>query len=83
MTREEELIRAIIFLRNGDWQGAHDIAQSNEGSSLYDHLHAIVHKMEGDKYNARYWFSRAGVEMKQISIEEEINLFEARVASIK
>jgi hypothetical protein len=37
----------------------------------YDQLHAYVHRKEGDKFNANYWYRRCGESMPKISLEEE------------
>ncbi|MEL6873540.1 MAG: hypothetical protein AAFO62_12270 [Pseudomonadota bacterium] len=50
----------IAAARDGDWETAHTIAQAHEGDTNADWLHAIVHLIEGDEGNARYWFRRAG-----------------------
>lgn len=55
----------------GDWEAAHDIAQSCEGTLLYDHLHAYLHRKEGDDWNANYWYRRAKTTMPTDSLEEE------------
>lgn len=48
--------------RMGDaWHRAHELAQSREGESLFDRLHALCHRIEGDASNARYWYRRAGI----------------------
>jgi hypothetical protein len=52
------LARAADLLDAGDWQQAHEIVQ-NESSSLAAWLHGIVHTLEGDLDNARYWYRRA------------------------
>lgn len=44
----------------GRWDEAHAIAQAHEGEPLCDWLHAVLHKLEGDAGNARYWYRRAG-----------------------
>ena len=44
----------------GRWDAAHEIAQAHEGEPLADWLHAVLHKIEGDAGNARYWYRRAG-----------------------
>ena len=49
---------AIRHLRHGDWQKAHAIVQ-NDGSELGCFAHGIVHLLEGDVGNARYWYRRA------------------------
>jgi hypothetical protein len=52
------LARALDLLDAGDWQQAHEIVQ-NESSALAAWLHGIVHTLEGDLDNARYWYRRA------------------------
>jgi len=54
-----ELRRAITLLETGDWQGAHAIVQKDEDSPLPCWAHGIVHIMEGDISNARYWYREA------------------------
>jgi hypothetical protein len=54
-----QLSRALGFLEKGDWQGAHEIVQKDEESPLACWAHGIVHLMEGDAPNARYWYGQA------------------------
>lgn len=56
---KHELETALAHLARGDWQAAHEIVQKDEASSLSCWLHAIVHLMEGDEVNARYWYGAA------------------------
>ena len=49
---------AIRHLRKGEWMKAHPIVQ-NDDSQLGCWAHGIVHLMEGDLGNARYWYRRA------------------------
>jgi hypothetical protein len=49
---------AIRHLRKGDWSKAHAIVQNDE-STFGCWAHGIVHMMEGDLGNARYWYRRA------------------------
>ena len=53
------LLKAVEFLEKGEWQPAHEIVQG-ERSNLAAWLHGIVHAIEGDLDNARYWYRRAG-----------------------
>ena len=53
------LSTAIRHLRRGDWQKAHEIVQ-NDNTDMGCWAHGIVHMLEGDIGNARYWFRRAG-----------------------
>jgi len=57
--RLNELVRALEFLREGDWRAAHEIVQRDEDSALACWAHGIVHLMEGDTSNARYWYRAA------------------------
>ncbi len=43
-----------------DWAGAHAIVQRAEGDRIADWIHAVLHKIEGDEPNARYWYHQAG-----------------------
>ncbi len=54
------LDQALQFLARGAWQEAHLIVQQDEGSPLACWAHGIVHVLEGDLGNARYWYRRAG-----------------------
>ena len=50
---------AVAHLERGDWQAAHEIIQKAEESPLSCWAHGIVHLMEGDVPNARYWYRQA------------------------
>jgi hypothetical protein len=55
---EGSLQRAVDLLAAGDWQAAHTIVQEYK-SPLAAWLHGIVHTLEGDLDNARYWYRKA------------------------
>jgi hypothetical protein len=57
--KKDELERAVGLLDRGDWQAAHEIVQRDEESRLSCWAHGIVHLMEGDTSNARYWYRQA------------------------
>lgn len=54
-----DLLRALDLLKAGDWDGAHAIAQADH-SAAGAWSHGIVHLVEPDEGNARYWYRRAG-----------------------
>lgn len=54
-----QLKRALEHLQAHDWQAAHEIVQKDEDSPLACWAHGIVHLMEGDLPNARYWYGEA------------------------
>ena len=54
-----DLLRALSLLETGAWDGAHAIAQA-DASTMGSWLHAIVHLVEPDEGNSKYWYQRAG-----------------------
>ena len=72
MTDLESLRQAADLLGKGDWQRAHTISQEDK-SQTGCWIHGIVHVLEGDLDNARYWYRRAGREFpKDFSIDSEL-----------
>ena len=59
MTRDD-LLAAIDLALAGDWEAAHGIVQQDEADRTAAWIHAVLHKIEGDPGNARYWYARAG-----------------------
>ncbi|MGH8565624.1 MAG: hypothetical protein ACREXW_16630 [Gammaproteobacteria bacterium] len=59
MIGAESLARAIDLLTAGALQEAHEIVQDQD-SALAAWLHGIVHTLDGDLDNARYWYRKAG-----------------------
>jgi hypothetical protein len=78
--KKEDLSKALALLRQGDWEAAHRIVQRDEVSPLACWAHGIVHLMEGDTSNARYWYREAGRELpRNPSIADEIAALSAVV----
>lgn len=69
-----DLQQGIWYAAKGDWEAAHNIAQEHEGSKDFDHLHAHLHRVEGDGWNAGYWYRRAGAATPACSIDEELEM---------
>ncbi len=65
-----ETLTSLWWDKKGDWDTAHSIAQdisTKQGSAV----HAYLHREEGVLWNADYWYSRAGRERPDISLQEE------------
>jgi hypothetical protein len=58
MKSDAKVLEALALLERGDWQQAHAIVQQHETQDAA-WLHGIVHVLEGDLDNARYWYERA------------------------
>lgn len=52
-----DLMIAVQAAQNGDWDGAHNIAQEYSDVTA-NWLHAVLHKIEGDVGNSRYWYAK-------------------------
>lgn len=65
------VLQALWYDATGNWEQAHEIAQSREGDKPFDRLHAYLHRKEGDRFNANYWYRRAGASFFDGSLEEE------------
>jgi hypothetical protein len=61
MPTREDLVRAVDLALAGDWTAAHEIVQQDEADDpTFSWVHAVLHKIEGDAANARYWYRRSG-----------------------
>ncbi len=63
-------LQALWQDAKGNWDTAHDLAQEAKNKKG-DRIHAYLHRKEGDKSNANYWYSRTGEKMPDVSLEEE------------
>ena len=63
--------RSLWFIKKGEWDKAHDIAQDIHTTSG-SWLHALLHLIEGDLGNARYWFAEAGRPAKKPAQIDEL-----------
>lgn len=68
-------IKALWYDAKGDWRLAHDLIDHLEDPTSA-HVHAYLHRVEGDLWNARYWYKKAGQpEFKGTLAEEWEYLF--------
>ena len=77
---KKELITALNYILENRWDEAHEIAQSREGHPDFDRVHALLHRIEGDEFNARYWYSICKIPFPNISTEEETRALLAHYA---
>lgn len=64
--------RALWFAKAGQWDTAHDLCQTISGTAG-SWIHAYLHREEGDKPNAAYWYRLAGkpVPPSTLSLADE------------
>lgn len=60
-----QLLEAIDAAQSGDWEKAHEIVQQDEHDPLACWIHAVLHKIEGDAWNSRYWFVRTNHQYEE------------------
>lgn len=53
----QHLLEAVQLALAHDWDGAHRIAQ-DYSDPIANWIHAVLHKIEGDAWNSRYWYAR-------------------------
>ncbi len=53
------LKEAVSLALAGDWQAAHRIVQQHDDDPTACWIHAVLHRIEGDASNARYWYRRS------------------------
>lgn len=73
---------ALDHLARGAWQQAHIIVQQDEDWDLSCWAHGIVHILEGDLGNARYWYRRARRAFPD-AVDAGLELAALRAASAK
>ena len=58
----QDCLNAIEFALNEQWDAAHKIVQELSTPNA-QWIHAVLHKIEGDENNSRYWYSRSSIEV--------------------
>lgn len=66
----DDVQQALWYDGKGNWDKAHAMIQDNNDSKSA-WIHAYLHRKEGDTFNAQYWYTRAGKEMPQTTLQEE------------
>lgn len=66
-------LQALWYDLNGDWDASHDIAQDIT-SDLGSWIHAYLHRKEGDRFNANYWYRRANRPYPNSTLREEFRV---------
>lgn len=65
-----EALVALWHERAGNWDRAHQVAQDIAGPDGA-WVHAYLHRREGDRSNAAYWYRQAGKPVARGDLDEE------------
>lgn len=63
-------LKALWYDGKNDWEMAHTLVQDLETTEAA-HIHAYLHRKEGDLGNASYWYHRAHRKLPKNSLKEE------------
>lgn len=77
----DDLRKAIELALAGQWDAAHRIVQGFEDDPVAAWIHAVLHKIEGDLGNSRYWYRRAG-RMDHVADEPQGELHVIRESAL-
>ena len=79
MTRD--LLTAIDLAIDGQWDAAHRFVQRLDDPTAA-WIHAVLHKIEGDLGNSRYWYRRAE-KMECVEREPTAELHDIRASLVE
>lgn len=54
-------LEAMWYAKKGNWEKAHNLVQDLPDRDAA-HIHAYLHRVEGDQFNADYWYRKAGTK---------------------
>ncbi|WP_282050034.1 hypothetical protein [Maribacter aquivivus] len=66
-------LKSAWYDAKGDWEASHNIAQDMH-NTLGSWIHAYLHRKEGDRFNAGYWYRLAKKEYPTITLGEELKV---------
>jgi hypothetical protein len=64
--------KVLTHLRRNEWDKAHAIVMGMRDKLAF-RIHGLLHRIEGDLDNARYWYARAAVPFAKSSAASEID----------
>jgi hypothetical protein len=75
----DDLLKAVELALAEDWDAAHNLVQQYEDDATAAWIHAVLHKIEGDLGNSRYWYRHAD-RMDHVSDEPRAELATIKAA---
>ena len=79
INNKQECIKAIDLALSGKWDEAHTIVQEIN-TDFAQWIHAVLHKIEGDEPNSRYWYNRSGLKAYESYDNSDQELSEIKVS---
>lgn len=63
-------LQSLWYDGKGDWEQSHETIQDVPDKTA-SWIHAYLHRKEGDAFNAKYWYTKAGKPMPAYSLDQE------------
>ncbi len=63
-------LRALWYDGKGNWDYSHELIQDVQDRTA-SWIHAYLHRKEGDAFNARYWYNKAGQPVPEQTLQQE------------
>jgi len=73
-----KLEKAIELIELDKWHEAHELVQDGDNKYYYL-IHGLLHRIEGDLSNAKYWYNRANESLLDNTINVEIERLKERI----
>lgn len=70
-------LQALWHDADGNWEKAHSLIDRLQ-DPVSAHVHAYLHRKEGDLWNADYWYSLAKQKRPDITLDEEWDMLLTR-----
>jgi len=70
VNHQDLYLKALDHIQKGEWHNAHDIIETMDTDTAA-WIHALLHRIEGDQWNANYWYQRAGKSRPAITTDQE------------
>ena len=77
--QKEQILKAINYAINDEWESSHSIVQSIDDNYAY-WVHAVLHRVEGDIFNSKYWYSKAKRKFTTCDPKLELEEIKAEVS---
>src|SRR3954451_18667308 len=71
-------LQSLWYDAKGDWSKAHNLVDHLSDKAAC-RIHAYLHRVEGDQWNANYWYTKCGEPMPDVSFPEERSLLVQRL----
>ncbi len=81
MISKEELLEAIEMVEDQNLEDAHRIVQHYECAEAC-WFHGYLHRLEGDNWNANYWYEKAGMTVPTKNLAAELDDIKVMVENL-